>query len=109
MPADIVKLAPDVILGTATPTMRALRQATQTIPIVFNNVSDPVGSGFVTNLARPGANITGFHNFEPAIGGKWLETLKQIAPEMRRTMFVYHPDVVANVGFFRAAEAASAA
>ena len=87
--------------------MAVLRQMTQTIPVVFNNVSDPVGSGFVTNLTRPGANITGFHNFEPAIGSKWLETLKRIAPEMRRTLFVYHPDVAANVGFFRAAEAAA--
>jgi putative ABC transport system substrate-binding protein len=105
--AELVAAAPDVILAYGNPTVGALRQATQTIPIVFIQVSDPVGSGFVTNLARPGANITGFHNFETAIGGKWLELLKQIAPEMRRTMVVHHPDIAANVAFFRAAEAAS--
>jgi ABC-type uncharacterized transport system substrate-binding protein len=105
--AELVAAAPDAIFAYGNPTVGALRQTTQTIPIVFNHVSDPVGSGFVTNLARPGANITGFHNFETAIGGKWLETLKQIAPEMRRTMVVYHPDIAANVAFFHAAEAAS--
>jgi putative ABC transport system substrate-binding protein len=105
--AELVATAPDVIFAYGNPTVGALRQTTQTIPIVFNHVSDPVGSGFVTNLAHPDANITGFHNFETAIGGKWLETLKQIAPEMRRTMVVYHPDVAANVAFFHAAEAAS--
>ena len=105
--AELVAAAPDAIFAFGNPTVSALRQITQTIPIVFNNVSDPVGSGFVTNLAHPGANITGFHNFETAIGGKWLEFLKQIAPEMRRTMVVHHPDVAANVAFFRAAEAAS--
>ena len=104
---DLVAAVPDVIFAFGNPTVAALRQITQTIPIVFNNVSDPVGSGFVTNLKRPGANITGFHNFETTIGGKWLDILRQIAPEMRRTMFVYHPDVAANVSFFRAAEAAS--
>ena len=96
-----------MIFAYSNPVVGALRQATRTIPIVFIQVSDPVGSGFVTNLARPGANITGFHNFETAIGGKWLELLKQIAPEMRRTMVVYHPDIAANGAFFRAAEAAS--
>jgi putative tryptophan/tyrosine transport system substrate-binding protein len=105
--AELVAAAPDAIFAYGNPTVGALRQTTQTIPIVFNHVSDPVGSGFVTNLARPGANITGFHNYETAIGGKWLETLKQLAPEMRRTMVVYHPDVAANVAFFHAAEAAS--
>jgi len=105
--AELVATAPDVIFAYGNPTVGALRQATQMIPIVFIQVSDPVGSGFVTDLAHPGANITGFHNFETAIGGKWLELLKQIAPEMRRTMVVYHPDVAANIAFFRAAETAS--
>jgi putative tryptophan/tyrosine transport system substrate-binding protein len=61
----------------------ATLKATRSIPIVFTWVSDPVGSGFVTNLPHPGGNITGFHNFEPAIGGKWLAFLKQIAPDLR--------------------------
>jgi putative tryptophan/tyrosine transport system substrate-binding protein len=64
-----------------------VRNATQTIPIVFVVVSDPVGGGFVTNLARPGGNITGFQNFETAIGGKWLQVLKEIAPGVRRVAF----------------------
>src|SRR5262245_39011341 len=65
--AELVAAAPDAMFAYGNPTVGALRQTTQTIPIVFNNVSDPVGSGFVTNLAHPGANITGFHNFETAI------------------------------------------
>ena len=70
-------------------------------------MSDPVGSGFVASLARPGGNITGFHNFETAIGGKWLEVLKQIAPGVRRVAVVHNPDIAANVAFLHAAEAAS--
>ena len=76
--------------------MAILRNATQSIPIVFVTVSDPVGSGFVTNLARPGGNITGFENFQTAIGGKWLEVLKDIAPEVRRIAFVHSPDIAAR-------------
>src|SRR5262249_30572091 len=67
----------------------------------------PVGSGFVADLAHPGGNITGFHSFEPAIGGKWLEVLKQIAPAVRRAAVVHDPRIAANVSFFRAAESAS--
>jgi putative ABC transport system substrate-binding protein len=87
----------------------ALKPVTSTIPIVFTQVSDPVGSGFVTDLAHPGGNITGFHSFEPAIGGKWLEVLKQIAPSVRRAAVVHDPRIAANVSFFRAAESASSA
>ena len=89
--------------------MSALKPVTSTIPIVFTQVSDPVGSGFVTDLAHPGGNITGFHSFEPAIGGKWLEVLKQIAPSVRRAAVVHDPRIAANVSFFRAAESASSA
>jgi putative ABC transport system substrate-binding protein len=70
-------------------------------------VSDPVGGGFVTNLARPGENITGFQNFETAIGGKWLEVLREIAPAMHRVAFVHSPEISAHVAFVRAAEEAS--
>jgi len=82
-------------------------QATRTIPIVFTWVSDSVGSGFVASLARPAGNITGFHNFEPAISGKWLEVLKQIAPGVRRAAVVHVPDIAANVALLHAVEAAS--
>ena len=81
---ELIALAPDVIFASTNPVVSALMQATRTIPIVFTWVSDSVGSGFVASLARPGGNITGFHNFEPAIGGKWLGLLKQIAPGVRR-------------------------
>lgn len=104
---ELVAVAPDVIVVYANPALAVLRQATRVIPIVFAQVSDPVGSGFVPSLARPGGNITGFHNFEPAIGGKWLDVLKEIAPGVRRVAVVHNPDIAANVAFLRAAEAAS--
>jgi putative ABC transport system substrate-binding protein len=104
---ELVTLAPDVILAYANPAVAALKPITNTIPIVFTQVSDPVGSGFVTDLAHPGGNITGFHSFEPAIGGKWLEVLKQIATSVRRAAVVHDPRIAANVSFFRAAESAS--
>src|SRR5690242_20498252 len=105
--AELVALAPDAILAYANPAVASLMQVTHTIPIVFTQASDPVGSGFVTDLAHPGGNITGFHSFEPAIGGKWLEVLKQIAPSVRRVAVVHDPRIAANVSFFRAAESAS--
>ena len=83
----------------------AVQQATQTIPIVFVLVSD--GSGFVKNLARPEKNITGFQNFEPDMGGKWLQLLSEIAPAVRRAAFIYNQDVAANVELMRVAGGAS--
>jgi len=105
--AELVALTPDVIVAYANPAVSALKPITSTIPIVFTQVSDPVGSGFVTDLAHPGGNITGFHSFEPAIGGKWLEVLKEIAPSVRRAAVVHDPRIAANVSFLRAAESAS--
>jgi putative tryptophan/tyrosine transport system substrate-binding protein len=105
--AELVALTPDVIVAYANPAVSALKPITSTIPIVFTQVSDPVGSGFVTDLAHPGGNITGFHSFEPAIGGKWLEVLKEIAPSIRRAAVVHDPRIAANVSFLRAAESAS--
>ena len=81
---DMVASAPDVILVNGLPIVSAARRATQTIPTVFVGVSDPEGQGFVASLARPGGNMTGFANFEPSIGGKWLETLKEAAPQINR-------------------------
>jgi putative ABC transport system substrate-binding protein len=78
--AELVALAPDVILAHSSAAVAPLLQATRTVPIVFTVVADPVGAGYVDSLARPGGNATGFTNFEYAIGGKWLELLKEIAP-----------------------------
>jgi putative tryptophan/tyrosine transport system substrate-binding protein len=104
---DLVAVAPDVIFATTNPAVAALLQETQTIPIVFTLVSDSVGSGFVPSLAHPGGNITGFHNFEPELSGKWLEILKEVAPEVRRVAFLHHPQTAAHIGFLRAIEVAS--
>jgi putative tryptophan/tyrosine transport system substrate-binding protein len=88
---ELVGLKPDLIVGQSTPAVAALLRATRAIPIVFVNVSDPVGSGFIENLPRPGSNITGFSNFEPAMGGKWVELLKEIAPHVTRIALMSNP------------------
>src|SRR4249920_587517 len=82
--AELVALAPDVILASGTSNVGPLLQATRTVPIVFPIVGDPVGAGFVDSLARPGGNATGFMSFEYSLSGKWLELLKQIAPDVTR-------------------------
>jgi putative ABC transport system substrate-binding protein len=82
--AELLALAPDVILASGAPSVAALQRATRTVPIVFANVVDPVGSGFVASLARPDGNTTGFSFFEYSLSGKWLELLKQIAPGVTR-------------------------
>src|SRR5262249_52741638 len=89
--AELVRMTPDVILAAAASAARPMHEATSTIPIVFANVPDPVANGLVTSLARPGGNITGFANYEPAISAKWLELLKQIAPRVTRVAFIYDP------------------
>jgi putative ABC transport system substrate-binding protein len=104
MAEEIVGLAPDAILVATNSVVSATLKATRSIPIVFTWVSDPVGSGFVSNLPHPGGNITGFHNFEPAIGGKWLALLSQIAPGLRRVAVVHVPEIVPNVAFLRVVE-----
>ena len=81
---ELLALAPDVILASATPSVQALQQSTRTVPIVFANVGDPVGMGFVESLARPGGNTTGFTPLEFGFGAKWLELLKEIAPRLTR-------------------------
>src|ERR1700761_4815371 len=88
---DMVASAPDVILVVGLPVLTAARRATQTIPIVFVGISDPEGQGFVASLARPGGNMTGFANFEPSIGGKWLQTLKEVAPNLKRVAVLRFP------------------
>jgi len=81
---ELLALAPDVVLASATPSVQALQQATRAVPIVFANVGDPVAAGIVDSLARPGGNVTGFSYFEFGFGAKWLELLKEIAPRARR-------------------------
>jgi putative ABC transport system substrate-binding protein len=88
---ELVELQPDIILANTTPVTAALQRQTRTIPIVFGNVSDPVGAGYVDSLARPGGNITGFTNFEAAMSGKWLELLKGIAPRVTRAAIMFNP------------------
>jgi len=88
---EFARLKPDVIVCEGTPVVAALQQATRTIPIVFVNANNPIGSGFVASIARPGGNTTGFVSFEPKMGGKWLETLKELAPEISRVAVIYNP------------------
>ena len=106
---ELVQLEPDVIVGQATPSVLALGQATRTIPIVFVQVTDPVSAGFVTSLARPGGNITGFAMYEPAMGAKWLEILKEIAPGVARVALIFNPETAPGRGLFflRSIETAS--
>ena len=107
MAEEIVGLAPDVILASTNSVVSATLNVTRSIPVVFTWVSDPVRSGFVPNLHHPGGKITGFHNFEPAIGGKWLAYLNQIAPGLRRVAVVHVPEIAPNVAFLRVVEAAA--
>jgi putative tryptophan/tyrosine transport system substrate-binding protein len=89
--AELVALAPDVIVANGTPASIAMQRATGSIPVVFVVVVDPVGAGLIQSLARPGGNITGFATFEPEIGGKWLELLKEISPGLRRVAVIQDP------------------
>ena len=88
--AALVASAPDLILANATPVLAALRRESTTLPMVFVQVTDPIGNRFVANLARPGGNVTGFTNFEFGIGGKWLQTIKEVAPALTRVAVVYN-------------------
>jgi putative ABC transport system substrate-binding protein len=90
---ELVAQQPDVIVAHATLSVIALRAETSTLPIVFSAVNEPVTQGFVTSLAHPGGNITGFTNLEPTVGAKWLEVLKEVAPRVRRVAVMLNPDV----------------
>jgi len=96
--AELVALAPDVILAATSLAVGRLQEATQTIPIVFVQVADPVGAGFVDSLARPGGNFTGFTLFEYGISGKWMELLKEIAPAVTRVAVIRDPAIAAGAG-----------
>jgi putative ABC transport system substrate-binding protein len=105
--AELVALTPDVILAGGAIVALALQRASPTIPIVFANAADPVGAGFVASLARPGGNVTGFTVFEFSMGGKWLELLKQIAPDMTRAAVLRDPSLVSGAGEFGAIQTAA--
>src|SRR5712691_6883060 len=100
--AELVALAPDVILAVSGATMSALLQATRRVPIVFVGIADPVGAGFVDSLARPGGNVTGFTSFEYGLSGKWLELLKELAPGVTRAAVIRDPAISAGIGQFGA-------
>jgi putative tryptophan/tyrosine transport system substrate-binding protein len=107
---ELAGMAPDLLLATNTPSLAALQRMTDSVPIVFVQVSDPIGDGFVASLARPGGRITGLTNFEPTMGGKWLEILKEIAPGVVRVGLLFNPQTSPGGGSFysRQIEAAAA-
>jgi putative ABC transport system substrate-binding protein len=105
--AELVALAPDVILAGASEATAALRDATRTVPIVFAGVTDPVGAGYVASLARPGGNATGLAYVEYGMGGKWLELLKEIAPRVTRAAILRDPTLPAGIGLLGAIQSAA--
>jgi ABC-type uncharacterized transport system substrate-binding protein len=104
--AELIGLSPEVILAYAPLAVASLRRETRSIPIVFTQVSNPLGAGLVASMGRPGGNITGFTSFELTIGGKWLESLKEIAPGVTRSAVLLNPDNPSASGFLGAIEAA---
>lgn len=105
--AELVSLAPDVILAIGNVTMSPLLEATRTVPIVFTVVIDPVGADFVKNLSRPGGNVTGFMMFEYSLSAKWLELLKETAPSITRVAVLREPSSTAGIGQFAVIQAAA--
>jgi putative ABC transport system substrate-binding protein len=106
--AELVAFAPDVVLANTTPAVTSLQRASRTVPIVFASVIDPVGSGLVASLSRPGGNATGFITFEYALAGKWLELLKEVAPQVTRAAVLREPAVAAGIGQFAAIQSVGA-
>ena len=105
--AELMESSPDAIVVAGDPALTQLYKLPSTIPIVFTQVSEPVDSGFVSSLARPGSRITGFQNFEPAMGGKWLSVLKEVAPNIKRAGAMFSSDAAPHASFLRAAELAA--
>jgi putative tryptophan/tyrosine transport system substrate-binding protein len=103
--AELVALAPDAIFASASVNVAALQRITRSVPIVFASVVDPVGAGFVASLARPGGNTTGFSAFEYSLSGKWLELLKELAPNLTRVAVLRDPSLAAGIGQFAAIQA----
>ena len=104
---ELIGLAPSVIVTSTNQVTETVRRETATIPIVFASLGDPVGSGLVASLARPGGNVTGFPAFVEDMGGKWLEFMSEIAPRVERVAFIFHPDVAPHRGLLRAAQSAA--
>ena len=104
---ELVALAPDIILATGAAAVAPLLKATRTVPIVFTNVVDPVGAGFVDSLARPGGNVTGFVSLEYGLSAKWVELLKEIAPRVTRVAVIRDPEISAGTGQFGAIQGAA--
>jgi putative ABC transport system substrate-binding protein len=104
---ELVNLAPDAILGTNTPTVRALKEATRKIPIVFAGLSDPISDGIVASLSKPEGNITGFVSFDASIAGKWIQLLTEVAPGVDRAAVLYNPDTAPHAIFFPTMENAA--
>jgi putative ABC transport system substrate-binding protein len=102
---ELLATHPDVIVTSSNPALAILKPLSGRVPVVFVFVADPVGSGFVESLAHPGGNITGFTNFEPAMGGKWLEVLREAVPAMRSVLVLMHPETTAHKEFSRSIEA----
>jgi putative ABC transport system substrate-binding protein len=102
---ELVALAPDVILATGGPSIERLIQASRTVPIVFTIATDPVGSGFVKSLSRPGRNATGFMQFEYSLSGKWIELLKESAPNIKRAAVLWDPSIPGGIGQFAVIQA----
>jgi ABC-type uncharacterized transport system substrate-binding protein len=105
--AELVALAPDVILAMSSPSLVSLLQATRTVPIVFVGVADPVGAGFVDSLSRPGGNATGFVLFDYSLSTKWLELLKEIAPGVKRAAVLRDPAIASGIGQWGAISSAA--
>jgi putative ABC transport system substrate-binding protein len=105
--AELTQSAPDVIIATSDPVVTQLHRLTSKRPIIFTQTSEPVESGIVASLARPGGNMTGFQNFEPAIGGKWLEVLKEVAPHLKHVGALFSRDAAAHAQFLQSAQDAA--
>ena len=103
---ELLGMAPDLMVSNSNVVTTILQSEVRSIPLVFVSVSDPIGSGFVDDLARPAGNVTGFANFEPSMGGKWLEKLREIAPQTQRFGLMYHPEPP-NFGYLKSAEDAA--
>jgi putative ABC transport system substrate-binding protein len=106
---ELVALHPELVLSHGTPSTATLLQQTRTLPILFVNVTDPIGSGFLTSFAKPGGNVTGFINMEPTIAGKWLQLLKEIAPRVTRCAILFNPTTAPYAEYFLAPFKAAAA
>ena len=104
---ELVALAPDVLLASGTQAVVAFQRVTRSVPIVFVNATDPVGAGFVSSVARPGGNTTGFVAFEYSVSGKWLELLKKLAPQTTRVAVLRDPALASNIGQFAAIQSAA--